>query len=70
MVYSTAGKLGNMPPSIALAGVSGISYLGFLLGPPIIGFIAELTDLRFSFAVISIMGLLIAIFVRRIPAFR
>jgi len=70
MVYSTAGKLPNMAPSIALAGVSSISYLGFLLGPPLIGFIAELTDLRFSFGVISVMGLLIAIFVPRIKAFR
>lgn len=70
MVYSTAGKLQGMAPSIALAGVSGISYLGFLLGPPIIGFIAEMSDLRFSFALISIMGLLIAIFVPRISAFK
>lgn len=70
IVYSTAGKLGNMPPSIALAGVSGISYLGFLLGPPLIGFIAELSDLRFSFGVISVLGLLIALFVPRISAFK
>ncbi|GAA4431303.1 MFS transporter [Ravibacter arvi] len=70
IVYSTAGKLGNMAPSIALAGVSGISYLGFLLGPPLIGFVAELTDLRFSFGMISVLGLLIAIFVPRIQAFK
>lgn len=70
MVYSTAGKLSNMAPSIALAGVSSISYLGFLLGPPLIGFIAEASDLRFSFGLISIMGLLIAIFVPKISAFK
>lgn len=70
MVYSTAGKLPNMAPSIALAGVSGISYLGFLLGPPVIGFIAEWSDLRFSFGLISVMGLMIAIFVPRVSAFK
>ncbi len=70
MVYSTAGKIPGMAPSIALAGVSGISYLGFLLGPPLIGFVAELTDLRFSFGIISVMGLLIALLVPRISAFK
>lgn len=70
MVYSTAGKIPGMAPSIALAGVSGISYLGFLLGPPVIGFIAELSDLRFSFGLISVMGLMIAIFVPKISAFK
>ncbi len=70
MVYSTAGKIPGMAPSIALAGVSGISYLGFLLGPPLIGFVAELTDLRFSFGIISVMGLLIALLVPRISVFK
>lgn len=70
MVYSTAGKIPGMAPSIALASVSGISYLGFLLGPPLIGFVAELTDLRFSFGIISVMGLLIALLVPRISAFK
>ncbi len=66
IVYSTAGKSTTMPPSIALASVSSISYLGFLMGPPIIGFIAELTDLRFSFATIGLLGFLISLMVTRL----
>ena len=35
-VYSTAGKYGKVPPGIALATVSGVGFLGFLMGPPLL----------------------------------
>ncbi len=57
MVYSLAGKSTTMLPGVALAAVSSIGFLGFLIGPPIIGFISELTNLRFSFALIALLGL-------------
>ncbi len=57
MVYSLAGKSKKMLPGVALAAVSSISFLGFLIGPPIIGFIAELSSLRWSFALIALLGL-------------
>lgn len=57
MTYSLAGKSKTMLPGVALAAVSSIGFLGFLLGPPIIGFIAEASSLRVSFAVIAILGL-------------
>ncbi len=50
-----AGKSKNMLPGVALAAVSSIGFLGFLLGPPIIGFISEATNLRFSFALVAIL---------------
>ena len=67
-VYSLAGKNPNVSPSIALTTVSSVSFLGFLLGPPIIGYIAELSNLRFSFAFIGIFGVLIAFMVSKIEA--
>ena len=39
--YSMAGKSQIMHPSVALAVVSTIGFLGFLLCPPVIGFIAH-----------------------------
>ncbi|MBX3240183.1 MAG: MFS transporter [Chitinophagaceae bacterium] len=57
MVYSLAGRSKTMLPGVALAAVSSIGFLGFLIGPPIIGFISELTNLRFSFALIAVLGL-------------
>lgn len=57
MVYSLAGKSKKMLPGVALAMVSSISFLGFLVGPPIIGFIAQVSSLRWSFALIALLGL-------------
>lgn len=56
LVYSAAGKSKTMSPGVALAAVSTIGFLGFLLGPPLIGFIAELAGLRWSFSIIAIIG--------------
>ncbi|MCW3118336.1 MAG: major facilitator superfamily [Chitinophagaceae bacterium] len=57
MVYSLAGKSKTMLPGVALAAVSSISFLGFLIGPPIIGFIAQASSLRWSFTVVALLGL-------------
>jgi MFS family permease len=67
-LYSIAGKHPSIPTAEALTAVSSISFLGFLMGPPIIGYIAELTNLRFSFAFIGIFGFLITLMVSKIKA--
>jgi MFS family permease len=67
-VYSTAGRHATVPPGIALATVSSVSFLGFLMGPPLIGHISEAFGLRYSFAVIGIFGTGITLFVSRIQA--
>jgi MFS family permease len=69
-VYSTAGKQNRVPTGIALATVSSVSFLGFLMGPPLIGYIAEAFSLRYSFALIGIFGLGITLMVSRIRAFQ
>ncbi len=65
-VYSTAGSHSKVPAGIALATVSSVSFLGFLMGPPLIGYISELAGLRTSFAVIGVFGLGISLMVSRI----
>ena len=45
---------------VALATVSTIGFLGFLLGPPIIGLLAGLSSLKASFMLIACMGLSIS----------
>jgi MFS family permease len=67
-LYSMAGKNTTVSPGEALTIVSSISFLGFLMGPPVIGYIAELLGLRFSFAFIGLFGILIALMVSRIKA--
>ncbi|WP_026727166.1 MFS transporter [Flavobacterium denitrificans] len=65
-VYSMAGKNPTVPPGEALTIVSSVSFLGFLMGPPVIGHIAENFGLQFSFAFIGIFGVLIAFMVSKI----
>ena len=67
-LYSIAGKHPTIPTGEALTAVSSVSFLGFLMGPPVIGYIAELSSLRFSFAFIGIFGFAIALMVTRIKA--
>jgi len=55
--YGIAGRSNLYTPSVALALVSTISFFGFLVGPPLIGFVAELFDLKVSFALIGVNGL-------------
>jgi MFS family permease len=65
-LYSIAGKHPTIPTGEALTAVSSVSFLGFLMGPPLIGYIAELFSLRFSFAFIGIFGILIVFLVKRV----
>ncbi|MDG1278013.1 MAG: MFS transporter [Algoriphagus sp.] len=55
--YSIAGRSKLYSPSVALAMVSTISFFGFLIGPPLIGFIADLFDLKVSFMIIALNGI-------------
>lgn len=54
LLYSAAGTIaatklkGQIAPSQAVAIVSGISYFGFIVGPPSIGLIADLIQLRWA----------------------
>jgi MFS family permease len=57
-VFSLAGKIPMSNPGAALASISSLGYLGFLLVPPMIGYVAQATSLRVSFAIIAVMGLL------------
>lgn len=67
-IYSIAGRRPNIAPSIALQTVSSVSFLGFMLGPPVIGHVAHATSLRISFAIIGVFGFLIAFLVYRVKA--
>jgi len=59
LVFSVAGKSKSMSGGPAIAAVSTVGYLGFLLVPPIVGFVAQAANLRWSFALIGLMGLVI-----------
>jgi MFS family permease len=66
LVYSAAGKSKTMSPGAALAAISTIGFIGFLLGPPLIGTIAEYSSLRWSFTLIAVLGFSITVLASRV----
>jgi MFS family permease len=63
--YSIAGKSETLKPSVALAAVSTIGFTGFLIGPPIIGFIAHETGLRLALGVVVMLGACVFLLARQ-----
>jgi MFS family permease len=59
LVFSAAGKTQQSNPALAIAAVSTIGFIGLLIGPPMIGFIAGWSSLKTSFLVLSAFGLTI-----------
>jgi MFS family permease len=66
LVYSAAGRSQHMSAGMALASVSTIGFLGFLLGPPVIGLVAGATSLRLSMALVAVMGLCVSAVASRV----
>jgi len=58
-VFQAAGNNPNMPKGAAIASVASLAYGGILFGPPIIGFIAEATSLRISFALVALLSIFV-----------
>jgi MFS family permease len=61
LVYSAAGRSRTMAAGMALAAVSSISFIGFLIGPPLIGIVAQFADLRWSFAIVGVLASMTAV---------
>jgi predicted MFS family arabinose efflux permease len=58
IIYSQAGMQTKIKPAIAIAGVSTIAYIGFLIGPVIIGYFADISSLKYSLILLIVLGLL------------
>lgn len=65
-IYSIAGQRTKISTGIALTIVSSISFLGFLMGPPLIGYISHATNLRYSYALIGVFGICIVVLASKI----
>jgi MFS family permease len=59
LVFSEAGRSKTMSKGPAVAAVSTVGYLGFLMVPPVVGFVAQALNLRWSFAIIAPLGAVI-----------
>ncbi len=63
-IFSAAGEIasnrfvGHVSPAQAVAIVGGVSYAGFLIGPPLIGMLADVLSLRWAMLVPAILALI------------
>lgn len=67
LVYGAAGNLNHKEPGTAIAGVATIGYVGFLIGPPMVGALADAFSLRVSFVVIAVFLATIFFSGKRLP---
>lgn len=56
LVFSVAGKSKTLSSGSALASISTVGYLGFLIVPPMVGFISQMASMRWAFFIMACLG--------------
>jgi MFS family permease len=56
LVFAAGGRIPEVSEGAGVATVSGFGYLGFLVGPPAIGFLSELTSLRAGLSLLVLLS--------------
>ena len=64
VLFTAAGRVPGIAPGTGIAAVASSGYFGFLIGPPAIGFVAQLTSLTGGLGVVALLLALIAILAR------
>ena len=62
VMFGAAGRLPGMQPGAGIAATASIGYLGFLVGPPLIGFAAQATSLGTALGLLVVACGLVATF--------
>ena len=60
IVFSSAGNIKNISPSVGISMATSIGYTGFFVGPPAIGYLADAFDLRIGLGFVLLLFLLMA----------
>ncbi|MCC3156593.1 MFS transporter [Hymenobacter sp. 15J16-1T3B] len=68
LVFGMAGRSATLSGGPAIAAVSTVGYFGFLVVPPLVGFVAEAANLRWAFALMAGLGLVLYALVSRLRA--
>ncbi|HZD71735.1 MAG TPA: MFS transporter, partial [Actinomycetes bacterium] len=67
IVFSVTGSISGLPSGAAIAAISTVGYLGFIVGPPLIGGLGELLTLPAALGVVVALTMLVALMARRLP---
>jgi fucose permease len=52
LVFGSGGRVKGVSPGAGIATVTGLGYIGFIVGPPTIGFASQLFTLRYGLGVV------------------
>ncbi len=55
IVFGAGARVKAVAPGVGVASVTTTGYFGFLIGPPLIGFSAQLTSLRIALALVAVL---------------
>jgi MFS family permease len=68
VLFAGGGRLEPEAPGRGIAAVTTLGYSGFLAGPPLIGFAAEVTGLPAALGLVAATALVIAFYARAVRA--
>lgn len=52
LAFGSGGRVKGISPGAGIATVTGIGYIGFIVGPPTIGFASQLVTLRYALGIV------------------
>src|SRR6185312_13427080 len=70
LVFGSGGRVESINPGAGIATVTGIGYIGFIVGPPTIGFASQLFTLRYALGVVVACCLITALLSRYMRALK
>jgi MFS family permease len=60
ILFGAAGRDPVLGPGPGIAAVTTVGYFGFLIGPPLIGFVSEFSSLSLALSLVAVFGLIMA----------
>jgi len=61
ILFTAAGRTPGVASEVGIAAVASFGYFGFLIGPPLIGFVAQATSLSWGLALVALFIAIIAL---------
>lgn len=61
LAFGAGGRIPGVSPGAGIATITGLGYIGFLVGPPLIGFTAQMFTLRYALGIVVLVCLFSAV---------
>jgi MFS family permease len=61
VLFSAAARVPGVTPAQGIASVASLGYMGFMVGPPIVGFLAHLSSLTVALFCVAMLAVVLAL---------